>query len=129
MPLFVIGAASLAAPDPALNAARLDVMHPRLWGRAEGVRTVLRMLALALGPLIFGFLSGALGGRANSTGVGRSVKYTSALAYAFPIMLVPVVVGGIILLRARWTYPRDVATAMASIEATNKAPAKAEIAV
>jgi MFS family permease len=129
MPLFVIGAASLAAPDPALNAARLDVMHPRLWGRAEGVRTVLRMLALALGPLIFGFLSGALGGPANSTGVGGSVKHTSALAYTFLIMLVPVVVGGIILLRARWTYPRDVATAMAPIEATNKAPAKAETAV
>ena len=28
-----------------LDAARLDIIHPALWGRAEGVRTVLRMLA------------------------------------------------------------------------------------
>jgi sugar phosphate permease len=39
VPLFVVGAAGLAAPDSALNAARLDIMHPRLWGRAEGVRS------------------------------------------------------------------------------------------
>jgi MFS family permease len=119
MPLFVLGAAALAAPDPALNAARLDIMHPRLWGRAEGVRTALRLLALAIGPLIFGFLSGALGGPHETIiRAGGTVPHSSALAYTFLIMLAPVAVSGLVLLRARRTYPRDVATAAASIAET-----------
>jgi predicted MFS family arabinose efflux permease len=117
MPLFVIGAAALAAPDPTLNAARLDVMHPRLWGRAEGVRTVLQMGALAIGPLLFGFISAALGGPHTSAGAGGAVKHSDALAYTFLIMLAPVAIAGAILLRARRTYPRDVATVSASIAA------------
>jgi MFS family permease len=120
IPLFVLAAAALAAPDPALNAARLDVMHPRLWGRAEGVRTVLRMIALAAGPLMFGFISAAFGGPHTTTGTGGAVKHSPALAYTFLIMLVPVAVGGLILLRARRTYPRDVATAAASIAQTKR---------
>ncbi len=119
IPLFVLAAAALGAPDPALNAARLDIMHPRLWGRAEGVRTVLRMTALAAGPLLFGFISGALGGPAIATATTGAVKHTNALAYTFLIMLIPVLLGGLILLRGRRTYPRDVATATASIEATS----------
>jgi predicted MFS family arabinose efflux permease len=35
MPLFVLGAAALAAPSPPLNAARLDVMHGRALGRSR----------------------------------------------------------------------------------------------
>jgi MFS family permease len=120
MPLFVLGAAALAAPDPALNAARLDVMHPRLWGRAEGVRTVLRMVALAIGPLMFGFISGALGGPHSTSGSGGGVKHSSALAYTFLIMLVFVGISGLMMLRARRTYPRDVATAAESIAQTEK---------
>jgi MFS family permease len=120
IPLFVLGAGALAAPDSTLNAARLDVMHPRLWGRAEGVRTVLQMLAWAIGPLVFGVVSGALGGPGTSTSSSGAVKHSSALAYAFLIMLVPVAVGGLILLRARRTYPRDVATATASIMKTDQ---------
>jgi MFS family permease len=119
MPLFVLGAAALAAPDPALNAARLDIMHPRLWGRAEGVRTALRLLALAVGPLAFGLLSGVLGGPKEATfGSGGVVHHSSALAYTFLIMLAAVAVSGFVLLRARRTYPRDVATAAASIAET-----------
>lgn len=118
MPLFVLGAAALATPGPALNAARLDVMHPRLWGRAEGVRTVAQMSALAVGPLLFGFISGALGGPGRSASSGGTVQRSDALAYTFLIMLVPVALAGLILLRARRTYPRDVATAEASVEAT-----------
>jgi MFS family permease len=118
MALFVLAGAALAAPDPTINAARLDIMHPRLWGRAEGVRTVLQMLALAIGPLLFGYISGALGGPHSSIGSHGTVKQTSALANTFLIMIAPVAVGGLILLRARRTYPRDVATASASIAAT-----------
>lgn len=118
MPLFVLAAVALGAFDPPLNAARLDIMHPRLWGRAEGVRTVLQMLALAAGPLLFGFISGALGGPSHTTASGGRVKHSNDLAYTFLIMLVPVALAGISLLWARRTYPRDVATAAASIEAT-----------
>ncbi|HET9720947.1 MAG TPA: MFS transporter [Solirubrobacteraceae bacterium] len=118
MPLFVIAGGFLAAPDPPLNAARLDIMHPRLWGRAEGVRTFLYMSAFAVGPLFFGFISQALGGPTAGAANRGHVKQTSAMAYAFLIMLVPLAVSGITLLRARRTYPRDVATAAASLEAT-----------
>lgn len=118
MPLFVLAAAALAAPDPTLNAARLDVMHPRLWGRAEGIRTVFQMAGLVAGPLLFGFISGALGGPHASAAPGGAVRHSNALAYTFLIMLAPVALAGMILLRARRTYPRDVATAAASVAAT-----------
>lgn len=122
IPLFVLAAAALAAPDPALNAARLDIMHPRLWGRAEGIRTALRLVSLAMGPIIFGFLSGALGGPQDTViRTGGNVRHSSALAYTFLIMLAPVAISGLVLLRARRTYPRDVATAAASIAETTEA--------
>lgn len=127
MPLFVVGGALLAAPDSPLNAARLDIMHPRLWGRAEGVRTFLWMSAFALGPLIFGFISQALGGPgAGSANSHGHVRQTSAMAYTFLIMLAPLAVSGFIMIRARRTYPRDVATAAASLEATSATPAGQE---
>jgi predicted MFS family arabinose efflux permease len=121
LPLFAIGAGALAAPNPALNAARLDVMHPRLWGRAEGVRTVLQMLALSVGPLLFGLISGALGGPHSSTS-GGTVKHTSALSDTFMIMLSAAASAGLLLLRARRTYARDVATAAASIDGARRSP-------
>jgi predicted MFS family arabinose efflux permease len=121
MPLFVLAGACLAAPDSPLNAARLDIMHPRLWGRAEGVRTVLFMSAFALAPLLFGFISDALGGPGSSAaaaGGHSAVVRSNALAYTFLIMLVPLALGGAAVLWAQRTYPRDVATAAASIEET-----------
>ncbi|HET8979898.1 MAG TPA: MFS transporter [Solirubrobacteraceae bacterium] len=122
VPLFVLGGAALAAPDSPLNAARLDIMHPRLWGRAEGVRTFLYMLAFAAGPLLFGFISGILGGPRGAAGENATAPGNgTALAYAFLIMLVPLAIAGISLLWARHTYPRDVATAMASMDETSPA--------
>lgn len=109
VPLFVLAAGALSAANPPLDAARLDVMHFRLWGRAESVRTFLRMGAEAVSPVVFGFVADELGG----TG-GRA----TGLEYAFLIMLLPLVANGVILLRGRRTYPRDVATAMASEEVT-----------
>ncbi|HZE04329.1 MAG TPA: MFS transporter [Solirubrobacteraceae bacterium] len=124
VPLFVVGGAALAAPDSPLNAARLDIMHPRLWGRAEGVRTFLYMLAFAAGPLLFGFISGLLGGPSASGGTNATTSGNgTALAYAFLVMLIPLAVAGISLLWARRSYPRDVATALASMD---EAPASAE---
>lgn len=122
LPLFVLAGGFLAAPDPPINAARLDIMHPRLWGRAEAVRTFLFMTAFAVGPLLFGFLSQAFGG--PGTGAATSsghVHQTGAMAYAFLIMLTPLAISGLILLRARRTYPRDVATAAASLDSTARA--------
>ncbi len=117
VPLFTLGAAGLAAPDSVLNAARLDIMHPRLWGRAEGVRTVPYMLAFAFAPLLFGFISDSLGGR-NSGGAaaGGVADHANglALSYTFLIMLAPTAIAGVSLLWAVRTYPRDVATAAAS---------------
>jgi MFS family permease len=109
VPLYVLAAAALSAANPPLDAARLDVMHFRLWGRAESVRTFLRMGAEAVSPVVFGFVADELGG----TG-GRG----TGLEYAFLIMLLPLVANGVILLRGRRAYPGDVATAMASEEAT-----------
>ncbi len=114
IPLFIAGGAVLAAPDAPLNAARLDVIHPRLWGRAEGVRTVPYMLAFAVSPVLFGLVSSLLGG----PGAGGSVNATShangqALASTFLIMVVPLAVAGLILVAARRSYPADVATAAA----------------
>jgi MFS family permease len=105
MPLYLLAAAALAAPNPPLDAARLDIMPSRLWGRAEGVRTVLRQLAQAAAPVAFGATADAFGGHGGS-----------GLQYAFLIMLIPLGVSGVIVWRGRRSYPRDVATALASEE-------------
>ncbi|HJP72743.1 MAG TPA: MFS transporter [Pseudonocardiaceae bacterium] len=110
--LLFLGAGALGATNPPLDAARLDIMHSRLWGRAESVRTVLRSALQALAPVLFGYLSTVLaaGGHGAAAGLDRT----------FLIMLVPVVLAGLILLLvARRTYPRDVATAAASEHATS----------
>jgi MFS family permease len=111
-PLLVLSAAALAGPNPPIDAARLDVMPARLWGRAEGVRTLLRQTAQASAPLLFGVLADALGGHASGEHVTASG--TQGLQYAFLIMLVPLAFNGVILLAARRAYPADVATAVAS---------------
>lgn len=115
VPFMVLGSAGFSAPNPPLDAARLDIMPARLWGRAEGVRTLLRQSAQAAAPLLFGLVADALGGAS----VGRSQHVTAAntrgLAHAFEVMLVPLAISGIILLwKARPAYPRDVASALAS---------------
>jgi MFS family permease len=103
LPLYVLAAGALAAPNPPLDAARLDVIHHRLWGRAEGVRTLARTLAEGAGPLLFGLVADHLfhGG-------------TRGLELTFLLMLLPLMANGLILLPAMATYPRDVASALAS---------------
>jgi predicted MFS family arabinose efflux permease len=121
LPLFVLAGACVAAPNPALDASRLDVVPARLWGRAEGVRTLVRQAFQAFAPLLFGVLSATLGsGRPPSTGVGInstvavSAGQTRGLEYTFLVMLGPLLAAGLVLLRARKTYPVDVASAAAS---------------
>lgn len=48
--LLMLTAAGLGGVNPPLDAARLDLVHPRLWGRAEAVRTVLRQSLEAGAP-------------------------------------------------------------------------------
>jgi MFS family permease len=118
--LLVLAGAALAAPNPPLDAARLDIMPSRLWGRAEGVRSLLRQTAQAGAPLLFGLVADALGGGGGTLHSGGTLSAESAraLQYTFLIMLVPLAVSGIsVLFWARRTYPRDVATADASLRA------------
>lgn len=93
---------ALGSVNPPLDSARLDIMHPRLWGRAESVRMTLRMIGAGVAPLVFGYFSGQVfGGGANG------------LQDTFLLMLIPLFVGGLIALIALRTYPGDVATASA----------------
>jgi MFS family permease len=103
LPYLTFAALALSAQNPPLDAARLDVMVPLLWGRAEAVRTFLRTLAMALAPLLFGAVSD------HVFGGGRS-----GLQWAFVLMLVPLAGSALFLFRGLGTYPRDVATAAAS---------------
>jgi len=100
---LMIAAAAVSAQNPPLDAARLDIMVPLLWGRAEGVRTFLRTAAQALAPLLFGAVSDYV------FGGGRS-----GLQWTFALMLLPLAAAAYFLFTALATYPRDVATAAAS---------------
>jgi MFS family permease len=114
------GATLLSAANPPLDAARLDIMPAGLWGRAESTRTVLRSLAQALAPLVFGGLADLIAGIAPEQapiGTHPGVISPSAargLEISFLLLLGTLAAAGLFLLRARATYPRDVATAAAS---------------
>jgi predicted MFS family arabinose efflux permease len=103
VPYLIFAALAVSAQNPPLDAARLDIMVPLLWGRAEGVRTLLRTGAQALAPLLFGAVSD------HVFGGGRS-----GLQWTFTLMLLPLAASAYFLYSALGTYPRDVATAAAS---------------
>lgn len=116
-PLFLAGALAIAATNPPLDAARLDIVPSFLWGRAEALRSVVRSVAQALAPFMFGVVSESFGTSAHSQtrGFGGSIS-TGGLEYAFLIMISVLFLAAAIMLRARRTYPRDVVTAMVSDE-------------
>ncbi len=92
-----VAAIGLGGVNPPLNAARLDIVHSRLWGTAEAVRTTLGSISTGLAPVVFGVMSTAYG-----------------LDRTFLIMLVALVAAAaLILCVARRSYPRDVAAALA----------------
>jgi MFS family permease len=113
IPLLVLVGALLSAPNPPLDAARLDIMPSGLWGRAEGVRTLLRQSSQAAAPVLFGLLADELGGPGSAAGSTGHVSAATArgLRDAFLIMLVPLGLNGLALLKAKSSYPTDVATA------------------
>lgn len=111
LPLFTVGAAFLGAANPPMDAARLDVMHPRLWGRAEAVRTLLRTLGEAGAPALFGYVSQYVFGSGRTGGTAGAM----GLEYTFLLFLVLVAGAGLLVLTGLRTYPRDVATVRASV--------------
>lgn len=126
--LLFLGAAALGGVNPPVNAARLDLMHSRLWGRAESVRTALSTALQAVAPLLFGYLSTVFGGSRGGLGgpESSSVAGATGLEPTFLLMLIPLVAAGLLLLlRARRTYPRDVATAVASERAIARSAGRA----
>src|SRR5581483_4299744 len=78
LPYLVAAVLLLSLQNPSIAASQLDIMPPSLWGRAEAVRTLLRSLAMALAPLLFGAVSD------NVFGGGRS-----GLQWTFVVMLLP----------------------------------------
>ena len=117
LPLLTIGAALLGAANPPQDAARLDIIHPHLWGRSEGIRSALRGLPDAAAPVTFGLVSDAFFGGNVSVGA-RSAGSGRGLSYTFLLFLLVAIAAGFIVLIAMRTYPRDVATADASVRNT-----------
>ena len=106
IPLLTAAAAALAAANPSYDAARLDIMHTRLWGRAESGRMVVRAFAEGGAPLLFGAVSQWFGGG------------NAGLEWTFLLMLLPLLIAASLAIPARRTYPTDVATAGQSIKNT-----------
>jgi MFS family permease len=103
LPYISFASLALAAQNPPLDAARLDIVHPLLWGRAEAIRTFVRTIAMAFAPLLFGAVSDYV------FGGGRS-----GLQWTFAVMLLPLAASAFFLFKALGTYPRDVASASAA---------------
>ncbi|HET9692337.1 MAG TPA: MFS transporter [Acidimicrobiales bacterium] len=122
LPLLLVAAGCLSASNPALDAARLDVVPSTLWGRAESVRGVARTLLEAAAPLLFGYVAallGATGGVSAGAGAGgsgtsagpASAQTAGALGLTFLVMLAPFAASGVVLLARRRAYLADVAAA------------------
>jgi predicted MFS family arabinose efflux permease len=124
VPLLGLGSVLLGFGSPAQDAARLDIIHPHLWGRSEAVRTTIRLLLEAAAPLVFGLVADHAFGAKVSL-VEANHHYTAAqgkgLAATFLVFLVVLPVAGAITAIGLRTYPRDVATAAASLENTRVA--------
>jgi MFS family permease len=128
MPVLFIAAFMVGAANPPVDAARLDIVPSRLWGRAEAVRTALRQVLQGAAPVLFGLVSQAFGGgRAGlSTGVdttGTVVSHSAAhgLEMAFILLSLPMVVGGVVLWRCRESYLQEIVAAHRSDDNMAKA--------
>lgn len=113
LPLLLLGAAGLGGLNPPLDAARLDVVHFGLWGRAEGIRAVIQNLIRAGAPLIFGWLSVEFAGHDEVLDAAQGGGAVG-LSRAFMLLLGLFVVAAIVLVISRKAYLKDVASAAAS---------------
>jgi hypothetical protein len=106
---YFLAAFALGATNPPLDAARLDIVPPHLWGRAESVRMVVRKAAEAIAPVAFGVVAQHVFGSS-----------ASPLRATFLAMLIALFTGGLIGLLAPRTYLRDAASADALMERTRR---------
>ncbi|WP_415752843.1 MFS transporter [Salinisphaera hydrothermalis] len=115
-PMLFLSAVALGGSNPPLDAARLDIIPSRLWGRAESIRTTLRYAFEAVAPLAFGYFSSLFGGGGGAYGPTSDTIEQGAqgLDDAFLLLLILPALAGVILLLAHSSYPRDTATALAS---------------
>ncbi|MGA9340902.1 MAG: MFS transporter [Rhodanobacteraceae bacterium] len=123
-PFLFVAAAGIGGANPAVDSAMLDVMPSGLWGRAEGVRSTLRYALEAMAPPLFGLVASWFGGRGVTFGLAAGHDSTggTGLGQAFLVLLVPLAIAGAwLLFPAARTYPRDVATAIASERAAKTA--------
>jgi MFS family permease len=120
LPLFLVAGFFISVPNPGLDAARLDVMPSRMWGRAEAVRSFLRAILQSFAPLVFGIVSTAFGGKYAGFGTSGAGLHAAAadasrraagLEQTFLVMLVALLAGAIIVWNGRKPYPVDVAAA------------------
>lgn len=119
--IVIVGAAFfLGGANPPVDAARLDVIPSRMWGRAEAIRTFLRQILEAFAPIVFGYVATLLGGSGVRGGFGAGVNGShtrvspaeaQGLGHAFLVMLLPLAASGVMLLLARRRYGIDVASA------------------
>ncbi len=108
-PALVLAALCFGAANPPADAARLDIMHPYLWGRAESIRAVLWLLAEAVAPVVFGYMTQHVFG-GGPTSLDRT----------FFVMLLPLLGSGGLGFIAFRTYLPDVATAEAYTRRTER---------
>ncbi len=87
---FAFAAMCLIAPQAPLNAARADVLHPRLRGRGTSLDIILQGSASAIAPIVVGILSDVYN-----------------LRTAFLIVLPLMLLSGLVLLIAVATYVRE----------------------
>jgi predicted MFS family arabinose efflux permease len=106
LPFLVLAGVFLMAPVAPLEAARLDVVHPQLRGRAESARMIVRVAAQSAAPLLFGFLSELFGGGAEG------------LRLAFLTFLPLLALSAALLMRAERHYPSEVAAVQESTVVT-----------
>jgi predicted MFS family arabinose efflux permease len=103
VPLFALGAFLLTGGGPPLDAVRMDVLVPRLRGRAEAIRQLLRAAAEGGAPALVGFLADRVAGGG-----------TQGLQVAFLVTLPVLLLDGLIMLLALRTYQGDIAAALKS---------------
>jgi predicted MFS family arabinose efflux permease len=107
--LLTTGSAAMASAMAPIDAARLDIVHPLMWGRGEAGRMAVRSLFEGGAPLVFGAVSMSLGGGDNG------------LMWTFLLTLIPLCLAGVFVIPGGRSYPRDVATVAASVDATKTA--------
>lgn len=111
--LLVCAAGFLSAANPPIDAARLDIVTPWMWGRGEAGRMAIRATLEGGAPILFGAVSQWLGGGGSESALG--------LEYTYLLMLIPVLIASALAIPAYFTYPRDVATAAASVQRISEA--------